>query len=260
VLTPTEDLERYLLELADLPVSQKITELWEAKDKARETALENAAKAPPVAPGGQPGAEAQAQPEDSDEPPSDDARALDWEIDDMKAKAFLDEFRAIARGMAPNQESALAVELRRANDLLAQSMTQAAAPAMPTIKFEHGNVELPEGFTGQAAAPVVNVDMAPIAAALEKFAEMMPAAPAPMPTIQVTNTVDTEPIAAALRQMPAPNITVDVPAQPAPIFNVPPAQVVAEVRMPETTETISVERDDRGLMTGATKVRRAKRS
>lgn len=64
LLTPSEELERHLLELADLPVSPKLTEIWAAKDKARENGLQMAAQggapadttaAPEVAQGNQAG-------------------------------------------------------------------------------------------------------------------------------------------------------------------------------------------------------------
>lgn len=273
LLTPTEELERYLLELADLPVSQKIAEIWEEKEKARKAGLDAAKnlaqQGPAVAQGQQGPAVAQnGAPPDKDSgetgEEADEASALlgDVEIDDVKANVFLAKFSAIADRFNAGQgapESDLARELRRSNDLLEQSMRFGAQPAaaMPTIKFEHGNVELPEGF-GAQAAPVVNVDMAPVAQALERFAEMaMPALPAP--NVTVTNTVDTGPIADALRQTPAPVVNVSVPPQAAPVVNVPPARVTAEVVMPDVTETAKIERDGNGLMTGVTKTRKARK-
>jgi hypothetical protein len=54
---------------------------------------------------------------------------------------------------------------------------------------------------------------------------------------------------------------VNVPAQPAPIVNVaaPVVHLSPEIRFPETTETIEVQRDEAGLMKSATKRRKQKR-
>lgn len=106
------------------------------------------------------------------------------------------------------------------------------------------------------------------------------------PNITVNATVDTAPIATAMREaianQPAPQVTVNIPPQPAPIVNIPPAQVtvnvpetVVNVKLPDapaalppvitnqiitpdTEETIDVLRDDKGYINKLKKTRKAR--
>ena len=269
LLTPHADLERALMELADMPAAPDLDQQYADKAKqAKEMAelAKQVAVAPKPAVGTPPAAGAPVDqsrekpgPGDTEKPAPDESSWLNQEIDDVKVYEMLELFSKRGGGGAPD---ALVAELRRANDLMAMSLQGGGGNGnMPTIKFEHGNVEMPEGFGAQP-----HIDMTPVADAIravgmgqqalaERFATQTPSA-AP---IHVTNTVDMQPVADALLKMPAP--VVNVPVQPPPVVNVaaPIVNVNPEIKFPETVETIEVQRDDAGLMKSATKRRKQKR-
>jgi hypothetical protein len=259
LITPHPDMERALLELADMPASPDLDKAYADKAKAA-AAMADATTQATLAKAKAPGEDVDQDndPDGKKSAPTDESSWLNQEIDDMKVYEMLALFKQQGGGAPPAE---LVAELRRANDLFAMSLQSGGGGNMPTIKFEHGNVELPEGF---GATPPI--DMTPVADAIravgagnqalaERFATQSPTAP--VPQVQVTNTIDMQPVADALRQIPQPVVNVPPqPVQPAPIVHV---AVNPEIRFPETTETIEVQRDEAGLMKSATKRRKQKR-
>jgi hypothetical protein len=245
LITPHPDMERALLELADMPASPDLDKRYAEKEKQAAEMAElskQAALAPKPAP---PGANVA---QDGERP--EQASWLEQEIDDVKVYEML----ALMRQQGGGGSEALVAELRRANDLMALSLQAGGGQAghQPfNLTLKEGEVHLPEGF-GQQAPPVVNVtvDNSQMAQAIERFANQAPSGPVPQVHVTVPETVV---------HVAAP--VVNVPAQPAPVVNVAAPNVVInpEIRFPETVETIEVQRDDAGLMQSATKRRKQKR-
>ena len=256
LLTASAELERSLLELADLPANPKLDEIYEQKDKAREAAIQQLAEAP--APGTAP------EPGETPALPGKDEEPVD-----------------------KRDDSALIAELRRATELLAISqrlelmtVQTAAAPAAPVVVNIDNRPDkvVVENATFNAPAP----DMLPVAEAIGVLAERQQAAAermadahsAQVDAMAVRHGQQLDRSAIAIEALAERPIIVQVPEQPAPVVHVAPAQVTvivpeqpapvinvtADVKMPETEETITIERDGAGLMKGAKKVRRAKRA
>lgn len=223
VLTPTEGLERYLLELADMPQDAKLTEMWDKKAALKEQQDQLGLQ------GQQVGVEGQ---QINNDMAKQAPKAMKPGI--MNAKPKLE-----TSSMDDPQLERLIAELKTTNEQL--SATQGSGVTVEN-KFENVTMHLPENFAMQPAVPaqvVVNV----------------PEQPAPVVHVAQPNIVLPAPIVnlpEGFGMQPTPNIVV----------NVPPAQVTvkATLEMPDTEAETTVEKDNAGRITKTrTSTRRAKK-
>lgn len=256
LITVHPDLERALLELADMPAHPDLDKQYADKEK-QAAEMAELSKQAALAPKPAPGAPVTQENEDGAPPPKDEQSWLNQEVDDVKVYQMLELFKRQGGGSS----DALVAELRRANDLMALSLQhgggQGSLPFNLTLK--EGEVHLPEGFGAQPP-----VDMRPVADAIreigagqaalaERFATQAPTSPVPQVHVTVPETVVNVTV-------PKPDpVVVNVPAQPAPIVSMdltPVANAIREVG--QMDETVEVKRDDAGLMQSATKRRKRK--
>ena len=236
LITPHPDMERALLELADMPASPDLDKRYEEKAKSA-AAMADATTQATLAKAKAPGADVDQDndPDGKKEPPMKD-------------------------------DHALVAELRRANDLLALSIQaeQFAARQQPvSVNIDARPEKLAENMTVHAAP----TDLTPLADALRESGQRHSAAVEQMAAAQAAQA---ERFSQAEQRAIVVNVPetvvhvaapiVNVPMQPAPIVNVaaPVVNIAPEIRFPETTETIEVQRDEAGLMKSATKRRKQK--
>ena len=264
LVTPHPDMERALLELADMPAHPKLDEKYEEKDKqaaemaelSKQAALapKQAALAPKPAVGAPVD---QDNDPDGDKPAPEKAGWLEQEIDDVKARELIELMTAKVGG--GGNTDALVAELRRANDLMAMSLGGAAAPASQSpvninLSAEIDSKDLIDGLRSGVREGMSELrhitapDMQPVADALragQQATERFAASQAERPI--VVNVPKPDPVVVNVAAPPAPIISLDLK---------PVADAIREVG--QMDETVEVKRDDAGLMQSATKRRKRK--
>lgn len=238
LITPSLELEKNVRELADLPTADLDEAYREKEEKAERTEeitarqLEQARKAnAPQAPA--PGDEETGNIEpDEDEPE---------EEDEMKSKRHAEEFALLRQAITLLERDADNERREQFNATLLAAVSKSQAPA---VVVQSATMNMPENFAmPDPVAPIVQVHVPPQAPPVVNVA-------APNVTVQIP-------------EQPAPIINVaapvvNVPPQAPPVISIPPARVTAVVEMPETEETIEIERDGDGNMKRARKTRRKK--
>ena len=240
VLTPDANMERSVRELADLPENQDLDKVYEIKAEqqamgleGQKAALEQAKQAPAPA-----------------------------TVDQEKGKPVKDdEMIAVLRQ---------AVEALRYSERAEQFTSAPSQPVVVNIDNRPEKVVVEQATFN---AP----EMGPVAEALRGMVEMSAAQQGQAERFALDATVQGERMALVVREMgerpivvnvpetvvnvAAPNVTVNVPAPEPVVVHVaaPVVNVNPEIRFPETEETITVERDEVGLMKSATKRRKVKR-
>lgn len=225
VLTPTEELERHILELADLPQSDRIAEVWEKRETEPEPA--------PVPPQfGQPMTQPNPTPPNA-APAEEPIDQSDNGEDAMSIRAIQDallELRRIDKEERESDRFTALLQATRSQPTAALSIEHATFPQIDNFEFPAPVVSVP--------SPTVTVEMdtAPIADALLRIAAMQqaPQINVATPAVQIT-----------------PNFTV-----PSPTVIVQPAAPNITVEFPETQEITEVKRDDQGYITQTVKTHR----
>ena len=284
VITPSVELERTILDMADLPEHKGLDEIYEAREQASQAARDRLAKVgnkPASAAGNTP--PAAADEESGDQAPADSENAAliseirrgilalekpetfgEWEIPDVKATEFLSRFERLAdRLSAGTSQSAHRDEYASlAADIRAMTATLTAAKSAPQSPVSINlTSEIDSQLVADSLRDGVRDGMAgftPVADAIRESGERQAALIERMAELQAAPQQGVTPVVnVTLPDFPTPVVNVNVPPM-APVINLPApvVNVTAEVVMPTTQDTIEIERDDNGLMKRARKTTR----